>query len=318
MSHTVDYDIVIVGGGPGGLTAAIYAMRAAMKTILIEKGPAGGQMNLSESVENWPGDKQIGGAELGEKMMDHAKSYGLEVIVKEVEKIVPGMEYHTVQLVDNQDIKTHAVIIATGGSPRQLGVAGENENYGAGVSYCAVCDGFFYKDQIVAVVGGGDSAVEESLYLSKIASKVYLIHRRDELRAGALLQERLKKDCKIEVIWNSVVREVCSGDLGVNSLKLQDVKTLEMKEIHADGVFIFIGFNPNNRIVPAGTKMSPEGYVITDEKCETSFQGIFAVGDLREKYARQIITAASDGCTASLAAAHYVETKLAQNQTCSG
>lgn len=305
------YDIAIIGGGPGGMTSAIYAQRAAMKTILLEKNAAGGQMNLSDSIENWPGEPNIEGDELGKKMLQHAKSYGLEVSLSEVSRVSPGLNFHRIELEDGTEIKTHAVVLATGGNPRQLGVKGESENYGSGVSYCAVCDGFFFKDRIVAVVGGGDSAVEESLYLSKIAKKVYLIHRRNELRACGILQERLNRECKIETLWDTMVLEIQGDKNCVNALVLQDKKTQKKDVLPTDGVFIFIGFEPNIGLIPKGIKMSRDGYVITDEKCETCIPGVYAIGDLREKYAKQIITAAADGCTAALAAAHFVEAKTA-------
>lgn len=311
MVHIANYDIVIIGGGPSGLTAAIYAMRAAMKTIMIEKASAGGQMNLSDAVENWPGEQCISGSELSHKMLEHAKTYGLEMISETVTTVKPGLKAHTIQLANGNEINAHAIILATGGSPKQLGIPGENENYGAGVSYCAVCDGFFFKDLTVTVVGGGDSAVEEALYLAKIAHHVYIIHRRNDLRASALLQERLKQESKIEVLWNTVVKEICAKNGSVNAVLLQDTQTGEKRSLDTDGVFIFIGFEPSNGIVPVDIKMNKDGYVITDEKCETNVPGLFAIGDLREKFARQIITAAADGCTAALAAAYHVEAKLA-------
>jgi thioredoxin reductase (NADPH) len=271
----------------------------------------GGQMNLSDAVENWPGDVHIGGAELSMKMLTHAQSYGLELLSEEVAAIEPGLEHHSVRLAIGEKLATHAVILATGGSPRKLDIPGEDANYGRGVSYCAVCDGFFFRNRTVAVVGGGDSAVEEALYLAKLAKQVTIIHRRDELRAGALLQQRAKNECKIEFLWNSVVSEIKAGPDGVAALAIRDTRTGAASELPVDGVFIFIGFVPNNRLVPAGTRLSADGYVATDEKCGTSIPGIYAIGDLREKYARQIVVAAADGCTAALAAAHYVETRKA-------
>jgi len=309
------YDLIIIGGGPGGLTAGIYAMRAAMKTILIEKMVPGGQLNLSEDVENYPGFEYITGTELGMKFAQHAQSYGLETIQQEVTDIDPGLEYHTVRLDNGTELNTYSVILACGGSPRKLGVPGENENYGKGVSYCAVCDGFFFRDKTVVVVGGGDSAAEESLYLAKIAKKVYIAHRRDSLRASRILQQRLNAECKIEMLWNTVLAEIKSDDSGVCAVSLKDTKTGEQRDLPTDGVFVFIGFDPNNALVPNGVKMNANGYVMTDEKCETHIPGIFVVGDLRQKYARQIVIAASDGCTAALAAAHYVENKKVKD-TC--
>jgi thioredoxin reductase (NADPH) len=311
MSGNEIYDLIIVGGGPGGLTAGIYAMRAALKTALIEMGLPGGQMNNSDSVENWPGDEFITGADLALKFSQHAQSYGLDIIAQEAVAIEPGLDIHALKLANGDRLSTHAIILATGGSPRRLNIPGENEHYGKGVSYCAVCDGFFFRDKTVVVVGGGDTAAEESLYLAKLAKQVYLVHRRDALRAGALLQQRVKAECKIEILWNSLVTEIRADDQGVSAVELQNTQTNEKSKLAADGVFIFIGFEPNNKLVPAGTKMNANGYVVTDEKCETNVPGIYVIGDLREKYFRQIVISASDGATAALAAAHYVETRKA-------
>ncbi len=309
MSGSEVYDLIIIGGGPGGLTAGIYAMRAALKTALIELGAPGGQMNNSDSVENWPGDEHIGGAELAMRFSQHAQSYGLDIISQEVVGLTPGLDIHTIALANGDSLMTHAVILATGGSPRKLEIPGEEEHYGQGVSYCAVCDGFFFRDKTVVVVGGGDTAVEEALYLAKLAKQVYIVHRRDELRASALLQQRAMAECKIEILWNSVATEIKANDDGVYAVDLQNTQTGEKSTQETDGVFIFIGFDPNNKLVPAGTKMNADGYVVTDEKCETNAPGIFVIGDLREKYFRQIVISASDGATAALAAAHYVETR---------
>ena len=315
MSGNDVYDLIIIGGGPGGLTAGIYAMRAALKTVLIEMGLPGGQMNNSDSVENWPGDEHIGGAELAIKFSQHAKSYGLEVISEGVVALEPGLDFHTVKLASGDSLQAHAVILATGGQPRKLNIPGEEEQYGQGVSYCAVCDGFFFKDKTVVVVGGGDTAAEESLYLAKIVKQLYIVHRRDALRASALLQQRVKAECKIEILWNSVVTKIRANDNGVCGVDLQNTQSGEKSELSADGVFIFIGFEPNNKLVPAGTKMNADGYVVTDEKCETNAPGIFVIGDLREKYFRQIVISAADGATAALAAAHYVEARKSA-ETC--
>ena len=262
-------------------------------------------------VENWPGDEHIGGAELAMKFSLHAQSYGLEVLSDEVVALEPGLDFHTVKLADGSALRSHAVILATGGNPRKIEVPGEDDLYGQGVSYCAVCDGFFFRDKTVVVVGGGDTAAEESLYLAKLAKQVYIVHRRDALRAGALLQQRVKAECKIEILWNSVVTGIKSGIEGVSAVDLKDTQTGAQRELATDGVFIFIGFNPNNALVPAGTRMNADGNVVTDEKCETNSPGIYVIGDLREKYARQIVLSAADGCTAALAAAHYVETRKA-------
>lgn len=305
------YDMIIIGGGPGGLTAAIYAMRAAMKTVLFEMAAPGGQVNNSDSVENWPGDEHITGAELAMRFAQHAQSYGLEMRQEEVVALEPGLEYHTVRLADGTRVSGHTVVLATGGNPRKLGIPGEDAYYGQGVSYCAVCDGFFFRDKTVVVVGGGDTAAEESLYLAKLAKQVHLVHRRDELRAAALLQQRVKAECKIDIHWNTVVTKIRADENGVQAVDLEDTVTGAARSMAADGVFIFIGFDPNNRLVPAGTRMNADGYVVTDASCQTNVPGIFVIGDLREKYARQIVLSAADGCTAALAAAHYVETRKA-------
>lgn len=309
-------DLVIIGGGPGGLSAGIYAMRAALQTVLIEKAVPGGQVTMSDEVENYPGFEHVSGAELSMKFAQHAQAYGLEIQSKEVVSIEPGLEYHTVKTADGTIIHTYAVILGTGGSPRKLQIPGEDEFYGKGVSYCAVCDGFFFRGKNVVVVGGGDSAAEEALYLAKLAKKVFIAHRRDALRAGMLLQQRLMADCNIEILWNTVVTEIRADENGVHAVGLADTQDGTQREMETDGVFIFIGFEPNNVLVPAGIRMNADGYVMTDEKCETNVPGLYVIGDLRAKYARQIVVSAADGCVAALAAAHYVESKKAASDDC--
>jgi len=305
------HDLIIIGGGPGGYTAGIYAQRAALKTILIEKGIPGGQLNNTDEVENWPGTEKISGAELALKFSQHAAVYGLAVMNREVVGVEPGLGHHTVTLDNGEILATHAVILATGGSPKKLGIPGEDQYYGKGVSYCAVCDGFFFRNKTVVVVGGGDSALEESLYLAKLAKHVYIAHRRDAFRAGMILQKRVLNEKRITVLWNTVLAEIQADTQGVNGVITKNTLDGTTSTLATDGVFVFIGFEPNNGLVPAGTRMNANGYVIGDDKCETSTPGIFAIGDLKEKYAKQIVTAAADGCTAALAAAHYVESKKA-------
>ena len=316
MSEVGLYDVVIVGGGPGGLSAGIYAMRAALETILIEKGAAGGQVAISDAVENYPGFEHITGYELSQKFLQHAQSYGMEIVQEEVVAVEPGLDFHTVRLANGDILKTHTVILATGGSPRKLDIRGEDEYYGKGVSYCGVCDGFFFREKTVVVVGGGDTAAEEALYLAKLAKHVYLVHRRDALRASMILQQRVKDECKIEILWNSVVTEIKATEEGVNAVDLQDTQTGEQRELSTDGVFVFVGFVPNNQLVPAGIKMNADGYVVTNDKCETNMPGIYVIGDLREKYAKQIVVAAADGCTAALVAAYFVEMKKSGEAVC--
>ncbi len=311
MANREFYDVIIIGGGPAGLSAGIYALRASMRTVLIEKASPGGQVTLTDEVDNYPGLQNINGFDLSEKFLDHAKSYNLEVLSGEATEVGPGLEWHSVQLDSNERLKSHAVILAAGGLPRKLNIAGEDELYGKGVSYCAVCDGFFFRKKVVVVVGGGDTAAEEALYLSKLAQKVYLVHRRDALRASRILQQRLRADNKIEILWDTIVTAIKSKEGAVNAVDLQNTRTEETGGLAADGIFIGIGFDPNNQLVPAGTKVNADGYVCTDEKCETNIPGLYAIGDLREKYGRQIVLSAADGCTAALAAAYYVEVKRA-------
>ena len=309
MSQCELYDLIIVGGGPGGLSAGIYAMRAALKTVLIEKGLPGGQVNLTESVENYPGFEKISGFDLSQKFLQHAQGYGLEVRQQEVAAVEPGLEFHSVRLANGDLLNCHAVILATGGSPRKLNIPGELEYYGRGVSYCATCDGFFFRGKNVVVVGGGDTALEEALYLARITRLVHLVHRRDALRGGRILQQRVMAEANIEILWNTIATEILANDQGVQGVTLQDKQTGVLRELPVDGVFIFVGFLPNNQLVPVGIRMDQDGYVMTDEKCETNLAGIFVIGDLRQKYARQIVTAAAEGCTAALAAALCVEVK---------
>jgi thioredoxin reductase (NADPH) len=312
MANRAFYDLIIVGGGPAGITAGIYSLRASMRTVLIEKAVPGGQVNQSDAVENYPGFKNIGGYDLSRSLLEHVQDYHLELLTEEAVAVEPGLASHTVRLGNGEHLKSHAVILAAGGTPRMLDIPGEKEFYGKGVSYCAVCDGFFFRDKTVVVVGGGDTAVEEALYLSKLARKVHLVHRRAELRASMILQERLMAEPKIEIRWDTVVTAIRADEQGVRAVDLKSARNAHTDELNTDGVFIFIGFEPNNRLVPAGVKLNADGYVVTDEKCQTQIPGIFVIGDLREKYARQIVLSAADGCLAALAATHYVENRRAK------
>ena len=311
MSDASIHDLVIVGGGPAGLAAGIYAMRAALDTVLVEKGVPGGQLALTKDIENYPGFQTISGFELSERLLEHARSYGLEVVQKEVVSVEPGIDFHSVHLDDGTRLDAHGLILAAGGTAKKLGVPGEEDNFGRGVSYCATCDGFFFRDKTVVVVGGGDTALEDSLYLAKITSRVYLAHRRDEFRGSRILQQRVFAEPKIEVLFDTVVREVRSDDAGVSGVLFENVRTGKQWEQATDGVFVFVGFSPNRELIPPGVKTNAGGFAVTDHKCETNLAGIFAVGDLREKYANQVVIAAADGCVAALAAAHYVEAKKA-------
>jgi thioredoxin reductase (NADPH) len=307
MTKKESYEVIIIGAGPAGLAAGIYCKRAGLKTALFEKGLIGGQIAVSKEVENYPGVEGITGFDLAEKMVNHARSFGLEVIQTEVVGISAGPELHAVRLADGEELQTAALILAEGGTVRKLDIPGEAEYLGRGVSYCATCDGFFFRDKTVVVVGGGDTAVEEAIYLSRLARKVHLVHRKNAFRANRLLQSRLTAEPKIEVIWNTIVTEIKGDASAVVALTLQNTETGATRVFPADGVFIFIGYSPNNQLVPLGIRIDELGYVITDEKNETSVPGIFAAGDLRQKYANQIVVAAADGCIAALGAARYVE-----------
>jgi thioredoxin reductase (NADPH) len=310
MNNNV-YDVVIVGGGPAGLAAGLYCQRAAVKTVLFEKGLIGGQIAISKEVENYPGVEGITGFDLAEKLLHHAKGFGLPIIQEEVAAISIGQCLHTVQLAKGDKYVTTALILAAGGSVRKLGVPGEAEYLGSGVSYCATCDGFFFRDKTVVVIGGGDTAVEEAVYLAKLVKKIYFVHRRDTLRAKRELQNRLRAEPRIEPIWNTVVRSIDGNGREVERVLLEQVVTGEKSSLAVDGVFIFIGYDPNNLLVPPEVRTSELGFVITDEKCETNVPGLFVCGDLRQKFANQIVIAAGDGAVAALAAARYVELRRA-------
>ncbi len=307
MKITEPYDVIIVGGGPAGLTAGLYCMRAAMNTVLFEKGLPGGQVAISKEVENYPGVEDITGMELVEKLLKQVRGFGLSIVQEEVAAVTVGADFHEVRLANGERRSARALILASGASVRKLGIPGEAEYLGHGVSYCATCDGFFFRGKTVVVVGGGDTALEEALYLSRLTKKVFLIHRRDTFRAARIFQNRLKEEPLIEVIWNTLTTSI-KGDGGtVSAVAYENVATGKKGELPTDGVFIFIGSSPNNSLVPPQIRLNELGFVITDEKCETNVPGIFAAGDLRQKYASQIVVATSDGTIAALAAARYVE-----------
>ncbi|MHB8846241.1 MAG: NAD(P)/FAD-dependent oxidoreductase [Nitrospirota bacterium] len=303
------HEVIIVGGGPAGLAAGIYCQRGALKTVLFEKGPPGGQIAISMDVENYPGIEGITGFDLAEKMLGHAKSFGLRIVQEEVVEVNAGRDLHSVRLANGDRHEAAALILGVGGTVRKLGVPGEADYLGRGVSYCGTCDGFFFKDRTVVVVGGGDTAVEETLHLSRLARKTLLVHRGGMLRAARILQGRLRADPGIVVMGNTFVREIRGNGEQVTAVVVQDSETGEQRELRTDGAFVFVGQVPNNTLVPPEVRMDEQGFVVTDEKCETTVPGIFAIGDLRRKYANQIVIAAADGSIAALAAAHYVEAR---------
>ncbi len=300
------YEVVIVGGGPGGLTAGLYTSRARRPTILIEKYLTGGQIANTDVVDDYPGFEMVGGAELAEKMANHARKFGLEFVSDEVTDIWSEGEYRMVVTSSGKTYRAKAVILSTGGSANKLGVPGEDELYGKGVTYCALCDGAFFKDKIIAVAGGGDAAVEEAGFLTKFGSKVYLIHRRDKFRAQKVIQERTLANPKIEVIWDTVVEKV-NGAKKVESITLRNVKTNETRDLEIDGLFPLIGFTPNSNITREELKKDDGGHIITNDRMETSISGVFACGDVRSQLVRQITNAVGDGTTAAVAAEQYIE-----------
>ena len=301
-----EYDIVIVGGGPGGLTAGLYGARANRRTVLIEKYMPGGQIANTHEVDDYPGFDLISGAELAMKMTDHAKKFGVEVVSDEVTEIYSDGDDRIVTCASGDTYRGKAVILSTGGSPYYMNVPGEEEFNGKGVSYCAICDGAFFKDEIIAVVGGGDAAVEEGIFLTKFGKKVIIIHRRDELRAQKINQERAFKNPKMEFIWDTVVESV-NGDEKVNSLTLKNVKTGEKSELEVGAIFVFIGFKPNSGLTREEMKKDAGGYILTNERMETSISGVFACGDVRSQLVRQITNAVGDATTAAVAAEKYIE-----------
>ncbi|TCT18777.1 thioredoxin reductase (NADPH) [Melghiribacillus thermohalophilus] len=309
MAEERIYDVIIAGAGPAGMTAAVYTSRANLDTLMIERGVPGGQMANTEDVENYPGYESILGPDLSNKMFEHAKKFGAEYAFGDIKEVKDGKEYKTV-IAGDKEYKARSVIIATGAQYKKLGVPGEEELGGRGVSYCAVCDGAFFKDKKLIVVGGGDSAVEEGVYLTRFASKVTIVHRRDQLRAQKILQQRAFDNEKIDFIWDTVVKSINEKDGKVGSVTLYNKKTEEEYEKEADGVFIYIGMVPLSEPFQSLGITNENGYIETNEKMETKVPGIFAAGDIREKELRQIVTATGDGSIAAQSAQHYVENLL--------
>jgi len=300
-----DWDIVIVGAGPGGLCAGLYGARANRKTVCIEKYLPGGEIQNTEYVEDYPGFEMISGPELAQKFEQHAKKFGLEVVNDNIVEICSDGRYKIVR-GDEDEYRAKAVIVASGGHPRKLGVPGEEELANKGVSYCAICDGAFFKGQEIAVAGGGDAAVEEGTFLTKFGSKIYIIHRRDQLRASKIIQERAFKNEKIEFVWDSVVEKI-NGTDKVESVTIKNVKTGDIKDLAVGAVFPFIGFIPNSNMFREEIEKDKIGYIITNQNMETSIKGIWAIGDVRKQLCKQITNAVGDGTTAAVAADKYIE-----------
>ncbi|MFF2590389.1 thioredoxin-disulfide reductase [Peribacillus butanolivorans] len=305
MSEKI-YDVVIIGAGPAGMTAAVYTSRANLSTLMLERGVPGGQMANTEEVENYPGFDTILGPELSTKMFDHAKKFGAEYAYGDVKEIIDGEEYKTI-VAGSKEFKARSIIISSGAEYKKIGVPGEKELGGRGVSYCAVCDGAFFKEKELFVIGGGDSAVEEGVYLTRFASKVTIVHRREELRAQKILQDRAFANEKINFIWNHTLKQINEEGGKVGGVTLVSTINGEEKVMDADGVFIYIGMLPLTKPFETLGILNATGYIETNDRMETRVPGIFAAGDVREKTLRQIVTATGDGSIAAQSVQHYVE-----------
>jgi thioredoxin reductase (NADPH) len=309
LRTTFNYDVVIIGAGPAGMCAAMYAGRAMLKAVVLERGLPGGELLNTELIEDYPGFERVLGHELAQKFESHATKFGAEIrtstVVITVRKRDDG-QFETV--TDSGEVYlSPTVILTAGGTPVKLGVPGELEYAGKGVSYCAICDGAFFRGHTVAVVGGGDAATEEADFLTRYAEKVYLIHRRDQLRASKILQQRAFQNPKIEPIWNTEVERIEADGQGlVHKLKLRNNQTNKRSDLSATGLFVFIGFRPNTGIIEGHVDHDEMGYLLTDQNMETSIRGLFAAGDVRAQLTRQITTAVGDATTAAIAAEKYL------------
>ncbi|MEK6692251.1 MAG: thioredoxin-disulfide reductase [Nitrospirota bacterium] len=307
------YDVAIIGGGPAGLTAGLYTSRAGIKSLLIEKGVPGGLMAATYWIENYPGfDEGISGLDLSKKMEKQARRFGLDLRTGSIDDIrINGKE--KVLISDNgTEISTKAVIIATGSDPKKLNVEGEERLRGKGVSYCATCDGAFFRDKKVAVIGGGNSALQEAIFLTRFAEEIFIVHRRDTLRATKINQEKAFSESKIKFIWDSVVEKI-EGNETLSSIRLKNLRSKESENLRVDGIFIYIGSSPNTEFLRGLVKLDYYRFIITDEKMATSVPGIYAAGDVRANDLKQIVTAAGDGAIAALSAERYIEENFRQD-----
>ena len=306
MSEVLEFDTVILGGGPAGLSAGIYAARATGNIAIVDVSMFGGQPSNYLELENYPAFPIVGGYDLMEKMEEHADKFGVNKFpMEEIQKIDLISTPKIIETLTHT-FKAKSVIIATGAQPKKLGVKGEKEFLGRGVSYCAICDGAFYRDKTVAVVGGGNAALEEAMYLTKFATKVYVIHRRNEFRADKIVQNLAFKNEKLEFVYDTVVNEI-NGEDTVKSLVIENIKTNETSTLNVDGIFPYIGFLPNTDLINGQVEQDFNGFIITDETMKTSIDGVFAAGDVRKTPLRQVITATSDGAVAAVYAGRYVE-----------
>jgi len=306
ITNTMDYDVIIIGGGPAGLTAGIYTSRARLKTLLVESFSVPCQAVTTDHIENYPGFPEgINGFELVEKFKKQAEKFGTEFIVSEIKTIKENNPLWQV-ITEDKSYIARSVIIASGASPKKLNIPGEDKFRGRGVSYCGTCDGALFKDKEVVVAGGGDTALEEALFLTRFVRKVTVVHRRNALRGTKILQERAFANKKIEFIWDSVVTEI-KGANKVTGVKMKNVTTTAEVDFPCDGVFIFVGYAPNTGFLKDALLMDESGYIITDDNCLASKPGIFACGDCRKKLLRQVVTACGDGATAAFNCQHYIE-----------
>lgn len=300
------YDVIIIGAGPAGMTAAVYTSRGSLSTLMLERGIPGGQMANTEEIENYPGFETILGPDLSTKMFEHAKAFGAEYAYGDATEIIDEGNYKTIKS-GNKEYKARAIIITTGAEYRKMGVPGEQELTGRGVSYCAVCDGAFFKKKQIVVIGGGDSAVEEGGYLTRFADKVTIIHRRDELRAQKILQDRAFANEKIDFIWNSTVKQVNGKDGKISSVTLVSTVDGTESEFETEGMFVYIGMDPLTAPFKDLGILDDHGYIVTNEEMETKVPGIYAAGDVRQKTLRQVVTATGDGSIAAQACQKYIE-----------
>ena len=299
------YEVIIIGGGGSGLTAALYSARADFKTVLFERNAVGGQITITDEVENYPGFPEgITGFDIAMKMEEQAKKHSTEIVYEDVKKVVKTDVGFSIE-TDEKVWTAKTVVLAMGAGARKIHVPGEVEFTGKGVSYCAVCDAPFFRNKTVAVIGGGDSAIQEALYLTKFAEKVYVVHRRDELRAGAILAARAKANEKMNFLWDSVVNEI-KGEIKVDTMSIKNVKTDECTDVNVDGVFVFIGHDPNSSVIKDVVGCDAAGYVLTDDNLQTSVEGMFACGEIRSGATRQLVSACGEGCRAALSAEHYL------------
>ncbi len=304
----MEYDVVIIGGGPGGLTAGLYTARGDLKSLLIEKLMPGGQAATTDWIDNYPGFPEgIAGPQLMMSMKDQALRFGLELKTDEIVNIDP-IEEGFIVVGQAEKYTAHAVIVASGATVAKLGVPGEESLRGKGVSYCATCDGAFFRNEELVVVGGGDAAVEEGLFLTKFAKKVHLVHRRDRLRATKAIQGRAFKNEKMDFIWNTIVEEIL-GDQEVEGVRLKNLKTGETRNLPCKGIFIYVGTLPNSKFLKGKVDMDEKGYILTDNNMATSLEGVFACGDVRKKALRQVVTACGEGAAAAFSAQQFVEEK---------